>query len=88
MTKMTTKNPDLATLLPLLRAKIEESRLALDAFESRLGDGVTDDAAIGKLGKALFVANLAVKQVQSSIVEDSDWVYLRSNNFILANNEV
>lgn len=85
---MTTKNPDLAALLPVLRAKIEESRLALDAFESRLGDGVTDEAALGRLAKSLFIAGLGIKQVQATVIDDADFPYSRAVNLILSNNEI
>lgn len=77
-------------LLPLLRRRLSDAKLALDEFESRLGDGVVDDLALGKLARAVFLSGLNVKQVQAdpAVIRDEDFIYQRAVNLVLTNNEV
>lgn len=66
-----------AALLPVAREYIETARLCLDKFESRLGDGVTDEVALGELARALLIASLSVKQAHALTVSPDDFCHVR-----------
>lgn len=74
---MTATNKVFATFLPVAREYIELAKLSLDKFESRLGDGVTDEAALGELARALLIASLSVKQTHALTIADEDFCHAR-----------
>lgn len=74
---MTTSNKVFATFLPVAREYIELAKLSLDKFESKLGDGAVDEAALGELARALHVAALSVKQTHALTVSPEDFCHVR-----------
>lgn len=74
---MTTKTKAFATFLPVARQYIDQARANLDKFESRLGDDVIDEEALGELARALLIASLSVKQTHALTIDGEDFCHVR-----------
>ena len=79
---MTTKTPDFQAIAAPLRANLKRALEALSGYES---SDFTDEADLGALAKATYLAGLGARGLAALSIPDEDFGFARGSHVILNN---
>lgn len=79
---MTKNKPDFQTIASPLRANLKRALEALDAYES---SSFSDEADLGALAKATYLAGLGARGLAALSIPDEDFGFARGSHVILNN---